>query len=117
MENLVKQEYISEGESSCFALHLGADVSVHTDDVIGIFDIERLTENEISGGEAERFLRNSQKAKQIYYVSLDLPKSFVVTDEIVYITNVSTLTLKKRCNAKCSVTPQGKAHEEQALPA
>lgn len=72
--------------------HLGSDVTVHNNDVIGIFDIERVTVNK----DVNEFLKVSQKSGKIYYVSLDLPKSFVVTGSKVYVTNVSTLTLKKR---------------------
>ena len=75
-------------------LHLGSDVTVHNREIIGIFDIERTTINK----NVNEFLKKCQKSGKIYYVSLDLPKSFVVTgSENVYVTNVSTLTLKKRC--------------------
>ena len=74
-------------------LHLGSDLNVHGCDVIGIFDIERLTVNK----SVNEYLKKCQKSGEIYYVSLDLPKSFVVSDDRVYVTNVSTLTLKKRC--------------------
>jgi aminopeptidase C len=73
-------------------VHLGSDVTVHSDDIIGIFDIERVTVKK----SVNEFLRVSQKSGRIYYVSLDLPKSFVVTDESVYVSNVSADTLKKR---------------------
>jgi len=73
-------------------IHLGSDVIVHKNDTIGIFDIERLT---VKKGVKE-FLKTSQKSGKIYYVSLEMPKSFVVADNKVYVTNVSTLTLKKR---------------------
>ena len=92
-------------------LHLGSDVTVHTDNIIGIFDIERTTvkssfKSSSRGGQSVNdFLRVSQKSGKIYYVSLDLPKSFIVTanrkksslENVVYVSNVSTLTLKKRC--------------------
>ena len=73
-------------------LHLGSDVTVHNDDIIGIFDIERTTVNKA----VNEYLKAVQKSGGIYYVSLDLPKSFAVAAEKVYVTNVSTLTLKKR---------------------
>jgi hypothetical protein len=76
-------------------LHLGSDVAVHNSDVIGIFDVERLTSFK-KNPNVNEFLRVCQKSGQIYYVSLDLPKSFVVTDDLVYVSNVSVLTLKKR---------------------
>jgi len=72
--------------------HLGSDVTVCNDDIIGIFDIERTTVNKA----VNEFLKVCQKSGKIYYVSLDLPKSFVVAQDKVYVTNVSTLTLKKR---------------------
>jgi hypothetical protein len=71
---------------------LGSDVTVNNKNIIGIFDIERTTVNK----QVNEFLKLSQKSGQIYYVSLDLPKSFTVTDNKVYVSNVSTLTLKKR---------------------
>jgi hypothetical protein len=73
-------------------------VTVHDDDIIGIFDIERVTVKK----QVNEFLKICQKTGKIYYVSLDLPKSFIVTSnheqhgEKVYVSNVSTLTLKKR---------------------
>jgi hypothetical protein len=78
-------------------VHLGSDVTVHSGDIIGIFDIERVTVNPKSGRSVNDYLRIIQKSGRIYYVSLDLPKSFTITDESVYVSNVSTLTLKKRC--------------------
>jgi hypothetical protein len=77
-------------------VHLGSDVTVHSGDIIGIFDIERVTVNPKSGRSVNDYLRIIQKSGRIYYVSLDLPKSFTITDESVYVSNVSTLTLKKR---------------------
>lgn len=73
-------------------LHLGSDVSVHVDDIIGIFDIEKVTVDKYM----KDYLSYCQKAGRIYYVSLDMPKSIVVCENTVYITNVSCLTLRKR---------------------
>ncbi len=73
-------------------LYLGSDVSVHSGDVIGVFDIERTSVQK----SVNEYLSRCQKSGQIYYVSLDMPKSFVVCEECTYITNVGTNTLKKR---------------------
>ncbi len=73
-------------------LHLGSDVSVHIDEIAGIFDIEKVTVDRYM----KDYLSYCQKQGKIYYVSLDMPKSFVVCTDTVYITNVSCLTLKKR---------------------
>ena len=61
-------------------ISLGSDVSVHKNDIIGIFDIEKTS-----------VVRSVND-----YLSLDMPKSFVVCDNCVYVTNVSAATLKKR---------------------
>ena len=73
-------------------LYLGSDVTVSESDVIGIFDIERTTVEK----SVNEYLSFCQKNGSIYYVSLDMPKSFVVCTDCVYITNVSAATLKKR---------------------
>ncbi|MDR0222793.1 MAG: DUF370 domain-containing protein [Oscillospiraceae bacterium] len=74
--------------------YLGGCVTVHGGDIIGIFDIERVTVNK----NAEMFLRNCQKNGKIRYVSAEMPKSFVVTDEKVYVAGVSVQTVKKRAS-------------------
>jgi len=73
-------------------IYLGSDVTVHSDSIIGIFDIERVTVVK----QVDDFLKQSQKSGKIYYVSLDLPKSFIVADDKVYVTNVAAGTLKRR---------------------
>ena len=73
-------------------LHLGSDVSVHISDIIGIFDIEKVTVQKYMND----YLSYCQKNGKIYYVSLDMPKSIIVCSDTVYISNVSCLTLKKR---------------------
>ena len=62
----------------------------------GIFDIEKTSVNK----EVNSYLQKLGKQGRIYYVSYDMPKSFVVTEKYVYITNVSVFTLKKRMNRK-----------------
>ena len=73
-------------------LYLGSDVVVDDKDVLGIFDIEKVT--------VDRYMKDYlsfwQKKVQIYYVSLDMPKSIIVAKDTVYISNVSCDTLKKR---------------------
>lgn len=73
-------------------LYLGSDVTVAEKDVIGVFDIEKTTVEK----SVNDYLSYCQKSGKIYYVSLEMPKSFVVCTDCVYITNVSAATLKKR---------------------
>lgn len=73
-------------------IYLGSDVVVPEEEIVGIFDIERVTVDRYM----KDYLNFSQKNGRIYYVSLDMPKSIIVCREMVYISNVSCDTLKKR---------------------
>lgn len=73
-------------------LHLGSDISVLKSDVIGIFDIEKTSVVK----SVNDFLSRCQKSNRIYYVSLDMPKSFVVCSDCVYVTNVGAGSIEKR---------------------
>lgn len=88
-------------------LHIGRDMIVRTNDIIGIFDIETASTSKIT----RKYLSTSPK-KQIISVTNELPKSFIVcadglntkkTDNNstkVYISQISSSTLKKRLEAK-----------------
>jgi hypothetical protein len=77
-------------------LHLGQDVVVKTDDIIGIFDLEKATLSK----RTKEFLAQATREQKIVTVSYEMPKSFVVTKETcgirVYISQISALTLRKR---------------------
>jgi len=77
-------------------LHLGGDVVVSFDSVVGIFDLENTT----SSKETRSLLRQAEKAGLVVNVNQDLPKSFVVTEAHdgvkIYISQISPKTLLKR---------------------
>lgn len=89
-------------------LHLGEDTVVRKRDIIGIFDIE----NTSISKHTKDFLARSEKGGRVVTVSYEMPKSFVVCrtvvdgavgspakdegEEKVYISQISTSTLKKR---------------------
>ena len=80
-------------------LHLGEDVVVRRREIIGIFDMDNTTVSP----HTRSFLKKAEKKKQVDYVSMDLPKSFVVCaprtrrrEQRVFIAQVSPATLKKR---------------------
>ena len=73
-------------------LHLGSDVSVALKDVIAINDYSYLkTIN-------KEFLKNMRSKKFIIDISENDPKSFVITDKKIYLTAISSVTLKKRAD-------------------
>ncbi len=88
-------------------LHLGRDVSVPQDDIIGVFDLDTTSYSKRS----REFLRNAQNAGAVINISDDLPKAFVLCaphrtarsrrsgkrgKSRVYISQISSATLLKR---------------------
>lgn len=73
-------------------LFLGGDFSVRSNEIIGIFNIEDCSVSRITVD----FLNQCQKKKKIVNVSEDMPKSFIVTEQKTYISNVSNSTIIKR---------------------
>lgn len=73
-------------------VYLGSDVVVDGADIVGIFDIERVTVDRYM----KEYLKAVQKKGMVYYVSLEMPKCFVVCCDMVYVTNVSGDTIRKR---------------------
>lgn len=84
-------------------LHLGQDTVITTDEIIGIFDLDTTTVSKVT----RTFLSGMEKKGRVVNVSYELPKSFVLScdkntgEKIVYISQLSSVTLLKRAdNAK-----------------
>lgn len=73
-------------------LFLGGDVTVRSDEIIGVFDIEECS---VSRTTAD-YLNSCQKKSQIVNISEDMPKSFIIAEKQTYISNVSHRTICKR---------------------
>lgn len=72
-------------------LHLGADAVVALQDIISIHDYKG-AKSVIS----REFMKKAHGKKNIIDVSDNRPKSFIVTSAHVYLSAISSLTLKKR---------------------
>lgn len=74
-------------------LYLGGDVTVKDDDIVGIFDIEECSVSRVTA----EFLNSCQKKSIVEYISREeMPKSFIVTSNKVFISNVSHTTVIRR---------------------
>lgn len=73
-------------------LHLGDSTVVNTKEIIGIFDMDTSTVNKAT----RNYLNLAEKNKKIVYVNYDLPKSFVVTNDKIFVCPLNTSTLYKR---------------------
>lgn len=72
-------------------LHLGADTVIPLKNVIAINDLRSVKSN-INN----EFLKTMKDEQMIIDISDNNPKSFVLTDKVVYLSAISSLTLKKR---------------------
>ncbi len=82
-------------------LHLGNATVIHTDDIIGIFDLDNTTVSKAT----RDYLATAEKQKRVFTVSYELPKSFIVCENekkeiTVYICQLSTATLIKRLESR-----------------
>lgn len=73
-------------------IHLGGDVMVSSKDVIAIFDLRMQEDSD----ETTKYLKKADENGKIIIIDPDDTKSFVVTNENIYYSPISSLTLKKR---------------------
>lgn len=74
-------------------IYLGGDIAISTKDIIGIFDMDTSTVNKAT----RDYLSKAEKDKKVVYVNYELPKSFIVCRDKIYICPLNTATLLKRC--------------------
>lgn len=73
-------------------LYLGGDTVIKSNTITGIFDMDTSTVNKAT----RDYLSKAEKEKRVIYVNYELPKSFVVCGEKIYICPLNTSTLLKR---------------------
>ena len=95
-------------------LHLGHETIVKNHDIIGIFDMDNTTVAKSS----RKFLNHAETLGQVVSITLEIPKSFVVVSnkrrknarahkknglktetvykDVIYLSQISSHTLKKR---------------------
>lgn len=73
-------------------LHIGEDMVVNSKSIVGVFDMDTSTVNKAT----RDYLSQAEKNKKIVYVNYELPKSFVVTNDKIYVSPLNTNTLLKR---------------------
>ena len=73
-------------------LSLGGNVMVRRGDIVGVFDLDTATVSKHS----RDFLRRAQENKAVTAAGLDLPQTFIVTTEMVYLSSQSSAQIAKR---------------------
>ena len=77
-------------------LHIGGDVAVRTDDIIGIFDLDNTTVSR----HTKDFLNKGERQGMVENLAPDIPVSFVVVAgarERIYLSPYSPRLLTKHC--------------------
>ena len=77
-------------------LHLGQDVIVHTDTIVGIYDMDTATWSK----HTRAFMSAMEKSARVIPLFEDLPKAGILCEEggvpTLYLSQLSTATLLKR---------------------
>ena len=78
-------------------LHLGSNISVPTDDIVGIFDLDHASTSAVT----RAFLRSAEEEGMVVNVGTELPKSAVIccpagSWQRVYISPLSAAALARR---------------------
>lgn len=73
-------------------LRTGGDTVLRSDRIIGIFDLDNTTTSK----HTIAFLNHAEQSGQVTSVASDIPASFVVTDDGVYLVQPAPRTLRGR---------------------
>jgi hypothetical protein len=76
-------------------IYLGGNTVISSNEILGIFDMDTSTVNKAT----RDYLSNGEKNKKVIYVNYELPKSFIVCKDKIYICPFNTSTLLKRVEA------------------
>jgi hypothetical protein len=74
-------------------VHVGGEYSISDRYIIGIFDMDSITPKQT---DMIRFLSKAEKDGRVEYVSEEIPRSIIVSDDRIYFSPISTSTLRKR---------------------
>jgi len=91
------QEGTFSGIIAFMYIHIGGEYSVSDRLIVGIFDFDETTRE---GSDTIQFLKRAQELDRIENVSSELPRSFVVTLERIYLSPISPATLRRRLKFK-----------------
>ena len=73
-------------------IHIGAGYTVRDREVIGCFDMDGKWDSALT----KDFLKNAEKDGKTDMAGMDLPRTFVLTDERIIFTHISTSAIVGR---------------------
>jgi len=90
-------------------VHIGGECSIPERFLGGVFDLDATT---VGSVDTRDFLSRSEREGRLDVLSADIPRTFVVTLDRVYLTSVAAATIRRRIQAHPAL--QGAEDEEQA---
>lgn len=73
-------------------LHIGNNYSVDVREIVGIFDMDNTTVTSCT----KKLLDKAEKEKRLFLATYELPKTYIITNKRIYISQLAASTLKKR---------------------
>ena len=73
-------------------LHIGGNTMVKYGDIVAILDMETTSVSK----KTREFFKECEKRGQVINVAEDIPKSYILCGEKIYISQISSATLLKR---------------------
>ncbi len=77
-------------------IHLGNKKSIREKDIIGIFDMDNATMSKVT----QKFLNKKQKSGDLITTVDEIPKSLILTDDKVYMSQLAPKSLYGRLTDK-----------------
>ena len=82
-------------------VHIGGEYTILSKSIVGLVNLEAVP---ASSSDMNAFLKISEDDNILEYVSEEIPRSIVITDDRVYVSPLSVSTLNKRIRTSNIVT-------------
>ena len=83
-------------------VHIGGEYTILIDSIIGLVNLETV---QASSSDMNDFLRQQEEENILEYVSEEIPRSLILTDDRTYVSPLSVMTLKKRIDSAKKIDP------------
>ena len=77
-------------------VHIGGEYTILIDSIIGLVNLETV---QAAASDMNDFLRQQEEENILEYVSEEIPRSLILTDDRTYVSPLSVMTLKKRIDS------------------
>ncbi|PRO64336.1 extracellular matrix regulator RemB [Alkalicoccus urumqiensis] len=91
-------------------IHLGGDMVLKAERIVAILD--HMSEKD--SPENQAFMQANRDGKKTQKVTEDPPKSMVITEDTVYLSPISSYTLKRRAEERTFITGEADMEEEES---